>query len=85
VGFFLLYLLDKQLKSIDMEIIGIIFLGVVILIANTLLFNSLIEDLNELKKSIKVLLFIPPFSIIGGLILTVMVLVMYIIDSFKKI
>ena len=68
-----------------MEIIGIIFLGVVILIANTLLFNSLIEDLDELKKPIKVLLFIPPFSIIGGVILTVMVLVMYIIDSFKKI
>lgn len=67
-----------------MEIIGFIFLGVVILIANTLLFNSLIEDLNELKKPIKVLLFIPPFSIIGGLILTVMVLAMYIIDSFKK-
>ena len=68
-----------------MEIIGIIFLGVVILIANTLLFNSLIEDLDELKKPIKVLLFIPPFSIIGGVILTVMFLVMYIIDSFKKI
>lgn len=68
-----------------MEIIGIIFLGVVILIANTLLFNSLIEDLDELKKPIKVLLFIPPFSIIGGVILTVMFLVMFIIDSFKKI
>ena len=67
-----------------MGIIGFIFLGVVILIANTLLFNSLLDDLNELKKPIKVLLFIPPFSIIGGAILTLMVLVMYIIDSFKK-
>lgn len=68
-----------------MEIIGFIFLGVVILIANTLLFNSLIEDLNELKKPIKVLLFIPPFSIIGGVILTLMFLVMYIVESIKKI
>lgn len=68
-----------------MEIIGFIVAALVLIFANTLIFNSLIEELNDVGKSIRILLFIPPFSIIAAFIIVVLMFFTFIIDSFKQI
>ena len=68
-----------------MEIIGFIVATLILIFANTLIFNSLIEELNDVGKSIRILLFIPPFSIIAAFIIVVLMFVTFIIDSFKQI
>ena len=69
----------------DMEIIGFIVATLILIFVNTLIFNSLIEELNDVGKSIRILLFIPPFSIIAAFIIVVLMFVTFIIDSFKQI
>ena len=68
-----------------MEIIGFIVATLILIFVNTLIFNSLIEELNDVGKSIRILLFIPPFSIIAAFIIVVLMFVTFIIDSFKQI
>lgn len=68
-----------------MEIIGFIVATLILIFVNTLIFNSLIEELNDVGKSIRILLFIPPFSIIAAFIIVVLMFFTFIIDSFKQI
>jgi hypothetical protein len=67
-----------------MLVLGIILGSLCLILVNTIAFNSLIDDLDELKKPIRVLLFIPPLSIIAMGVFVLAVFFMFIIDSFKK-
>jgi hypothetical protein len=64
---------------------GFIVAALVLIFTNTLIFNTLIEDLNDVGKPIRILLFIPPFSIIAAFIIVVLMFFTFIIDSFKQI
>ena len=69
-----------------MEIIGYVAVATIILLGNTLLFNTLIEDEDDgFAKPIKILLFIPPFSFIGTIIILIIMAFSYIIESVKKV
>ena len=47
-----------------MLVLGIILGSLCLILVNTIAFNSLIDDLDELKKPIRVLLFIPTYILI---------------------
>ena len=66
-------------------VMGFIVAALVLIFTNTLIFNTLIEDLNDVGKPIRILLFIPPFSIIAAFIIVVLMFFTFIIDSFKQI
>ena len=70
-----------------MIIISIILASLALIFANTLIFNSLISDLfeDEINKTVKIILFIPPLAIITSFFVVLGVLFIYIIESFKKI
>ena len=64
---------------------GFIVAALVLIFTNTLIFNTLIEELNDVGKPIRILLFIPPFSIIAAFIIVILMFFTFIIDSFKQI
>lgn len=64
---------------------GFIVATLVLIFTNTLIFNTLIEELNDVGKPIRILLFIPPFSWIAAFIIVVLMFFTFIIDSFKQI
>ncbi len=64
---------------------GFIVAALVLIFTNTLIFNTLIEGLNDVGRSIRILLFIPPFSIIAAFIIVILMFFTFIIDSFKQI
>ena len=66
-------------------VMGFIVAALVLIFTNTLIFNTLIEELNDVGRPIRILLFIPPFSIIAAFIIVVLMFVTFIIDSFKQI
>ena len=70
-----------------MIIISIILASLALIFANTLIFNSLISDLfeDEINKTVKIILFIPPLSIIASFGVVLGVFFIYFIESFKKI
>jgi hypothetical protein len=64
---------------------GFIVVVLVLIFTNTLIFNTLIEELNDVGRPIRILLFIPPFSWIAAFIIVVLMFFTFIIDSFKQI
>jgi hypothetical protein len=66
-------------------VMGFIVAALVLIFTNTLIFNSLIDELNDVGKPIRILLFIPPFSIIAAFIIVILMFFTFIIDSFKQI
>lgn len=84
-GFFIIF--EETIKTMVMIIISIILASLALLFANTLIFNSLISDLfeDEINKIVKIILFIPPLAIIASFFVVLGVLLIYIVDSFKKI
>jgi hypothetical protein len=70
-----------------MIIISIILASLAFILVNTIIFNSLINDFfeDEINKTVKIILFIPPLAIITSFFVVLGVLFIYIIESFKKI
>lgn len=66
-------------------VMGFIVAALVLIFTNTLIFNTLIEELNDVGRPIRILLFIPPFSIIAAFIIVILMFFTFIIDSFKQI
>jgi hypothetical protein len=64
---------------------GFIVAALVLIFTNTLIFNTLIEELNDVGRPVRILLFIPPFSIIAAFIIVALMFFTFIIDSFKQI
>ena len=84
-GFFIIF--EETIKTMVMIIISIIFASLAFVLVNTIIFNSLISDFfeGEINKTVKIILFIPPLAIITSFFVVLGVLLIYIVDSFKKI
>jgi hypothetical protein len=70
-----------------MIIISIILAFLSVLLANTVVFNSLMDDWGDgdLNKIVKIILFIPPFAIITSFVFVFIMFFCYIVESFKKL
>ena len=84
-GFFIIF--EETIKTMVMIIISIILASLAFILVNTIIFNSLINDFfeDELNKTLRIILFIPPLAIIASFFVVLGVLLIYIVDSFKKI
>ena len=84
-GFFIIF--EETIKTMVMIIISIILASLALLFANTLIFNSLISDFfeDELNKTLRIILFIPPLAIIASFFVVLGAFLIYFIESFKKI
>ncbi len=65
-----------------MFIFGILLM--VVFLVNCILFNFIIEDGLD-SRYLKILLFIPPFSIIGFFIVIVFGIFEYVLETVKKV
>ena len=83
-GFFIIF--EETIKTMVMIIISIILASLAFVLVNTIIFNSLISDFfeDELNKTLRIILFIPPLAIIASFFVVLGVLLIYIVDSFKK-
>jgi hypothetical protein len=65
-------------------ILAIIF-TVLLIFGNTVLYNTYKDFYKDLPKWIRFILFTPPFSFIGAIVIMGSIFVLYIIDSIENI